>query len=748
MDSVETDNKLDVGSRRERQLPKVPSPPEKIDREPYHRSDELLVRMLAITIWSWGPALALAFLLGFAGLISEQMADALRVVAETRNWQQAIWTVFDFFVLTVALVVFPAWILKHDRFHQQFKAKSLTSIAYVLLPPLIAWMPLVGLARCAVRAVQVGPSESTFIKVLVGLAILGGVTAVAIHTLAKKLDRWYDPMIRIAVWVLPTLSGIGAFFWATMPVTYGNYWGPIPTVFAGFLAWVTALSLLQGWAEKKRLAVFTILGICFLIGGWYDMARFRTVPFQEVLKPQPITTAFQRWIESREVDLAGYDVQHPYPVFVVYTEGGGIRATAHTLMALSRLQDANPDFAKHVFAISGVSGGSVGAVLFDAMVASADDGQGAFTYQSRARRLLKADFLTPALGRLFFTDAPATLVPLPMSGRFLDRSDALSRALCESWKAHEGNDLLSQHLIRDFPGRAPYLCLNATSMKLGYHRVLSNLSFENTSAARRLSDLSLSDGRYADLRICDAAVLSARFPVITGAGRLDLGKEVGVDWLVDGGYYENTGVATAYELVRQMSKIHPSPKITHPFEIVLLRVGTPVKDDPEWRKSVKMTTQAVSGPQTDSEEAELALSTQPNPSAGEQKKRQQSKWLGTDPVFASTAAVPLAAAKAFMSNNSLALDMRRDVTKALRSWLSQSNVGVPITLDTIDFVLKSDKDILLGWTLSERTLNEIDRSAAQEVKTDSLVRGWTISGMLKSPHPQIQRRQLTSSTER
>ena len=57
----------------------------------------------------------------------------------------------------------------------------------------------------------------------------------------------------------------------------------------------------------------------------------------------------------------------PYPVFVVAVSGGGIYAASSAATFLAELQDECSRFGQHVFVISGVSGGAVGATLFNAL---------------------------------------------------------------------------------------------------------------------------------------------------------------------------------------------------------------------------------------------------------------------------------------------------------------------------------------------------------------------------------------------
>ncbi len=57
----------------------------------------------------------------------------------------------------------------------------------------------------------------------------------------------------------------------------------------------------------------------------------------------------------------------PYPAFIISAEGGGIYAAAAASLFLAKLQDDCPRFTQHVFAISGVSGGAIGATIFKSL---------------------------------------------------------------------------------------------------------------------------------------------------------------------------------------------------------------------------------------------------------------------------------------------------------------------------------------------------------------------------------------------
>ncbi len=279
------------------------------------------------------------------------------------------------------------------------------------------------------------------------------------------------------------------------------------------------------------------------------------------------------WLGTRQ-DWKAYD---HYPVFLVATEGGGIRAAYFTASILAALQERCPAFAQHTLVISGVSGGSVGSAVFAAL--SADQaknvanagcnlaGQKPGQIVGRARGVLSTDLLSPLLGATLFPDALQRILPFPVP-RF-DRSRALEYTMQSSWRnstvgqcgACDPNRMthkvLDLYAAKGVTPPVPNLFLNTT--EAGSGRVIPYATIRIPSLATPFRDqaqiddakfdptkpspatqerLSLQD-RMADDRIAlsTAAILSARFPYLTPAGRL--GRSGG--HYVDGGYFENSG---------------------------------------------------------------------------------------------------------------------------------------------------------------------------------------------------------------
>ncbi len=234
--------------------------------------------------------------------------------------------------------------------------------------------------------------------------------------------------------------------------------------------------------------------------------------------------AFEAWLEKRP-DRDYYKRRNrPYPVYVVSAQGGGLYAAYQSAMTLSRLQDRCKGFAQHVFAISGVSGGGLGAAVFSSLVrtmgkpvSQPDCAYGEATdnsYQEKAARFLSQDFMAPLTAAGFFPDFFQRFLPFPIA-RF-DRARALEASFERAWDLtetdREGNlfaESFYDHWSPD--GLAPALILNTTQMNTGRRFVFSPFHFRRQTSDRLTTFLQLTRRPVA---LSTAVGVSARFPWI------------------------------------------------------------------------------------------------------------------------------------------------------------------------------------------------------------------------------------------
>ena len=152
-------------------------------------------------------------------------------------------------------------------------------------------------------------------------------------------------------------------------------------------------------------------------------------------------TEFKTWISSRG-DRSAYQTE-PYPVFVVSAAGGGLYAAQHAARFLARIQYHCPHFAQHIFAISGVSGGSVGASVFASLVNTKatkqepvptckDFGEEPGPLERDVNAILSSDFLAPIVAATLFSDFLQRFIPTPIAQ--FDRGQVLDRVLEAAWR--------------------------------------------------------------------------------------------------------------------------------------------------------------------------------------------------------------------------------------------------------------------------------------------------------------------------
>jgi hypothetical protein len=174
---------------------------------------------------------------------------------------------------------------------------------------------------------------------------------------------------------------------------------------------------------------------------------------------------------------------------------------------------------------------------------------------------MSGDYLSPLLARFVSSDFLQAFLPLSFAA--FDRSTALEQAWEKSYEEIAGKPTFREGLAyfaadAELRSHAPMLLLNTTQVESGRRFIGSTLSL-NGGAPGGAQVLDAADvlallGR--DIPFSTAVHNSARFPWISPAGHLDLqdGDEHG--HLVDGGYFENSGLATLREMFDAIAPLH------------------------------------------------------------------------------------------------------------------------------------------------------------------------------------------------
>ncbi|HEX8605328.1 MAG TPA: hypothetical protein VF774_21970, partial [Pseudoduganella sp.] len=190
------------------------------------------------------------------------------------------------------------------------------------------------------------------------------------------------------------------------------------------------------------------------------------------------------------------------PIYLVAAAGGASRSAYWTGVVLTNLENHarlhGREFARNVYAVSGVSGGSLGLAAFVAALAAEQDAarDGGGPLAPRPTDFLARDFLSPAVGQMLYSDLIARFLPLPCTA--CDRSRGLEEAWARDWQRHSPaqGGWFAQPLRA--AGRAasavPRMIFNTTTVGDGRLVVQSDLRFVPTDAYDVFDD-TLDTGR-------------------------------------------------------------------------------------------------------------------------------------------------------------------------------------------------------------------------------------------------------------
>ena len=527
--------------------------------------------------------------LGAVGLVFvPQGAESLRLVSQP-GWN------FPLFLFAVACWSLAAWYASRLTLGRVFEGTSAidrSNTAFVNC--LRMWVPrLLGALPGVVLGVQFwrigAPVE--------GVACLVGAAAISVFVLkrrdwfASRFDAWepgQPATIRFGALQRRTVNTVMCAISLSFVLAFAIWWRPVEVT-----AWVTAPVLLclalPSWIlfgdlvltyffKQARLpsmaAVPLLMFVLFSL--WNDNHAIDLLPGdQGPVVRREIDSHLNAWLAARAASGELRPGQ-PFPVFLVAAEGGGIRAAYWAGIVLARLQDeSQARFGRHLFALSGVSGGSLGNAAFAALVADAGSGalprspcarrNPAHAYQQCMRDVLRRDYLSPALGYMLYPDMLQRFLPISMPAA--DRARAMEQGWAHGWRQAAGSDRLAQRFDSLWAGDTglgvPSLLLNATLVEGGNRVIASDLvidgrfpdAYDAFDPSLDLRQMSLATAIHNSARfsyISPAGTVSGckrnerMTPCVKGAQRFAWGR------VIDGGYFENSGVETVRDLLFAM----------------------------------------------------------------------------------------------------------------------------------------------------------------------------------------------------
>lgn len=326
-----------------------------------------------------------------------------------------------------------------------------------------------------------------------------------------------------------------------------------------------------------------------------DNHRLRVVP-EHMAREVPAPFDVGAWQADRLRRAPHGAEKKPLPMIIVAAEGGGIYAAYHTAYVLAKLQDREPAFGRHVIAISGVSGGAIGATVYASLRAAEDDGwkfrpernigDDGTRNREASKYVLSADYLAPVVAMGAFPDLFQTLLPYPFD--LFDRArgleSTLDSRLDQLFVDVAGPRAFSGVSKTFLGGTTPALFINTTRVDTGSRLVLGSVALgrevENGGAwesPERRFGFNTLETLNPGMRplVSSAAFASARFPYITPVAYVHstLEGDPSKVRLADGGYFENSGLATVLDILHVIRKETNKDTHTPKPHLIVLHIG-------------------------------------------------------------------------------------------------------------------------------------------------------------------------------
>jgi hypothetical protein len=409
------------------------------------------------------------------------------------------------------------------------------------------------------------PYSLNFLFLQLLLLALAFYIFVSVRTSLYAGNALHTRKIGAAILVAAGLLAAGFLLYNILPFATANWSGcflSLPVLLSGIVFYTLLITLLLrlGLAKRVNFLLFIgVIGVALAIKGNNHYHDVRLMAVKSAPQRDSLTDYFRQWLLSRERDIDS--VKGEYPIFLVNSYGGGIRAAAYTNMVFSYLDDTlsrqggfGKSFEHYVFSVSGASGGSIGAAVQCAYHAGHPDGQRNDNYRNDFTSFYQHDFLTPVLSNMLGSDVWAS--PLGVS-LWRDRS-----AIQEALWARFGQDSLHLGMDQEFNSlwdtsrsnrsryEIPLLFSNTLNVDDGNKGIcapvdLSHRDFPATIFIReRIDSLNAHRGGTADslqsISLITGAFLSARFPYISPSGKMGPGYH-----FMDGGGKDNSGASTS-----------------------------------------------------------------------------------------------------------------------------------------------------------------------------------------------------------
>lgn len=455
-------------------------------------------------------------------------------------------------------------LIKHDiagqcyiKLETRFGRPTAPRLVYGILLTLAFILPAL-IRFCIVSDMRQAPSSLSwlFIQLLL-LAIAGWIFFSTRNNIFNK-EGWLGKKIGWPITIAGTILIGGFVFFNIRPLSIlsldCNYLS-LPLLLAGIVCYIVVFTFLIRISLRTKINfLFFIIAAALFISAtattdYHDVKII--APQQPASKKTPapdLDRYFRNWVLSRaaEIDSA----KDSYPVFLVNTYGGGIKAAAFTNMVLTSLDEymianskTHRNFGHYIFSISGASGGTIGAAVQCAFWSRHPATDTAAYHTAAFSSFYQHDFLSPILTAMLGRDVLASITPI---GGWNDRSAIQEDTWTGFGKKHLDIDL-GQNFDNIWNTNArtayeiPLLFSNTLNVDDGLKGIMAPVRLREKDFPGTIFVRDRIDALHAQgLSLATGAFLSARFPFISPSGKMGAGYH-----FMDGGGKDNSGASTS-----------------------------------------------------------------------------------------------------------------------------------------------------------------------------------------------------------
>lgn len=382
----------------------------------------------------------------------------------------------------------------------------------------------------------------------------------------KVMDYFCIPRVEKGYYTYFLIIGavaITCYITAIISINFARNIGPFPFLILAFGVLLSYGNIITAFSIKFKVNFHFLMFLLAFVLGFGETHYVRPIPLTNqsnayVNRPT-LKEYLTQWLKDRKVDLDSSN--NGYNVYFVMANGGASRSGYWTSAVLGRIEDStikiNPAnrFSDHVFCLSGTSGGGVGVATFFSLLKYRKRDSLPF-YDASARDYLKRDYFTYTFARMLGPDYFNYIFHLAfLKDRAAALEESFEQSSMDTNKAlyrvpfNEGFSNFTA-FNKNHEVQLPILFVNTTRMQDGNPGVVSNLNITKDSFVfnKRVDVLNLLKSGD-DISITSAAIMGARFPYLSPAGR------IGNDYFVDGGYFDNSGAGVVQEIIRGIMDI-------------------------------------------------------------------------------------------------------------------------------------------------------------------------------------------------